>query len=196
MIKLQWGLKQKPPQVPPLQNIVRHSGTLNTIRLEDDNALTAKPTSDVLLLCDALKSNTVNQYFSVLETKPKKKLVKIFMQVIYANSSMLPPVFDDEMPPVTIAGAALEPVQNTQARIMTKIALLLVVRNESEKTGVWDCMHQAWTEVYIAETKTYVRILESIAAQCENTKQHHIVPDLRRSIEGIKYANLRYGINW
>jgi hypothetical protein len=79
---------------------------------------------------------------------------------------------------------------------MTKIALLLVVRNESEKTGVWDCVHQAWTEVYIAETKTYVRILEAIAAQCKNTSQSHKVPELHRCIEKIKYANLEYGINW
>jgi hypothetical protein len=46
------------------------------------------------------------------------------------------------------------------------------------------------------EVKTYVRILEGIIRQCENSAYAGKVPELRHSIELIKDSNRQYAINW
>ena len=100
------------------------------------------------------------------------------------------------MAPVKICGTSLEPVQNIQARMLTKITLLLLIESESKKLGIWHELHPRWLEKYQMEVKTYVRILEGIIRQCENSAYAGKVPELRHSIELIKDSNRQYAINW
>jgi hypothetical protein len=46
------------------------------------------------------------------------------------------------------------------------------------------------------ETKAYIRLLEAVIQQCENTSYQDRVPALRQSIDLIKESNRQYQINW
>jgi hypothetical protein len=46
------------------------------------------------------------------------------------------------------------------------------------------------------DTKMYVRILEAIAKQCENSGQKDKAAELFKSIKLIKEANIQYAIDW
>jgi hypothetical protein len=100
------------------------------------------------------------------------------------------------MPPVAVGGYSYTPIQNIQARMMTKITLLLLVESESRKLGIWSELQSQWTAQYIRETKRYVQILEAIAKQCEKTGEGNKAIELRNSINLIKDANRQYAIQW
>jgi hypothetical protein len=154
------------------------------------------PTPEALLMCRALKDDKLKEYLESLEKKPERKLIRIFSGIIDSSSAMLPILYDKELPPVIIAAVSFDPIQNVQARMMTKITLLLLIESESKKLGIWNQLQQKWTEKYIIETKMYVRILDAIIKQCENTGQKDKVVDLRKTVKLIKEANVQYTIDW
>ena len=80
--------------------------------------------------------------------------------------------------------------------MMTKISLLLIVKNESQKLNIWDQVQSRWMEKYTGETKAYIQILEAIIMQCENSGQENKAVNLRNSIELIKESNRQYAIVW
>jgi hypothetical protein len=100
------------------------------------------------------------------------------------------------MPIVKIDGTSFDPIPNIQARMMTKITMLLLIERESQKLGIWHQLQQQWIEKYIMDTKMYVRILEAIAKQCENYGQKDKAAELFKSIKLIKEANIQYAIDW
>jgi hypothetical protein len=83
-------------------------------------------------MCRALNVDKVREYLESLEKKPKKKIVRIFSGIIDSSSAGLPILCDKEMPSVKIAGVSFDPLQNVQARMLTKITLLLLIESESK----------------------------------------------------------------
>ena len=154
------------------------------------------PTLEALLICRALKVDKLKEYLESLEKKPKKKIIRIFSGIIDSSSAGLPILYDKELPPVIIAAVPFDPLQNVQARMMTKITLLLIIESESQKLDIWNQLQQIWTQKYILETKTYVQILEAIIMQCENSGQKDKAMELFNSIKLIKEANMQYAIDW
>lgn len=155
-----------------------------------------RPTKDAFLMCNALKQGKLDGYLGQISELPKKKIIKKFLGIICSKSNNLPFLNDDEMPSVIIENISFDPIQNVQGRMMTKITLLLIIERESKKLGIWNQLQQIWTQKYILETKTYVRILEAIAKQCENSGQKYKAMELFNSIKLIKEANMQYSIDW
>ena len=154
------------------------------------------PTPEALLMCRALKDNKLKEYLESAEKKPEKKLIRIFSGIIDSSSAGLPILCDKELPPVIIAAVSFDPIQNVQARMMTKITLLLLIESESKKLGIWNQLHQKWTEKYVMETRKFVQILEAIIKQCENSGRTDQATSLRNSIKLIKESNEQYAIKW
>jgi hypothetical protein len=199
MINYNPGQKTKQETRQPKANLDAHLNR-NFIRfIQPDEVMQRpdkRPTKDSLLMCRALKADKVREYLESLEKEPKKKIVRIFLGIIYSKSAKLPILCDKEMPFVKIADISFDPLQNVQARMMTKITLLLIIESESQKLDIWNPLQQAWTKKYIIETKMYVRILDAIIKQCENTGQKDKVVDLRKTVKLIKEANVQYTIDW
>jgi hypothetical protein len=154
------------------------------------------PTQDALAMCRVLKSGKLPEYMAWLEQKPEKKIINKFCGIINSKSTGLPILDDEEMPPVEVGGVSFSPIQNIQAKMMTKITLLLLVESESRKLGIWSELQAQWTAQYIRETKRYVQILEAIAKQCENAGEGNKAKELQNSINLIKDANKQYAIQW
>ena len=154
------------------------------------------PTQDALAMCRVLKSGKLPEYMAWLEQKPEKKIINKFCGIINSKSTGLPILDDEEMPPVEVGGVSFSPIQNIQAKMMTKITLLLLVESESRKLGIWSELQAQWTARYIRETKRYVQILEAIAKQCEKTGEENKAKELQNSINLIKDANKQYAIQW
>ena len=154
------------------------------------------PTQDALAMCRVLKSGKLPEYMAWLEQKPEKKIINKFCGIINSKSTGLPILDDEEMPPVEVGGVSFSPIQNIQAKMMTKITLLLLVESESRKLGIWSELQAQWTAQYIRETKRYVQILEAIAKQCEKTGEENKAKELQNSINLIKDANRQYAIQW
>jgi hypothetical protein len=163
---------------------------------KNNNIADKPPTRDALLMCKSIKSGKIKEYLGWLEKLPEKKVIDKFSGIIYSESTGLPILQDQELPPVKLEGVSFDPIQNIQAKMMTKVTLLLVVESESKKLGIWHEIQSLWTEKYTQETKRYVQIIEMIAKQCENTRQRDKVEDLRKSINLIKEANTQYSIDW
>jgi hypothetical protein len=172
----------------------------NFIRIDTTDeyqGITEKPpTQDALAMCRVLKSGKLPEYMAWLEQKPEKKIINKFCGIINSKSTGLPILDDEEMPPVEVGGVSFSPIQNIQAKMMTKITLLLLVESESRKLGIWSELQAQWTAQYIRETKRYVQILEAIAKQCENAGEGNKAKELQNSINLIKDANKQYAIQW
>lgn len=154
------------------------------------------PTKDALLMCNSIRVGKLNEYLEWLEKRPKKEIIDKFLGIIYSKNSWIPILFQEETPPVVIDGISVDSIQNRVARIMTKITLLLLVKDESKKLGIWNQLQPQWTEKYILETKTQVQVMEAIAKQCENTGQESKAVDIRKRIEDLKEANKEYAFDW
>jgi hypothetical protein len=169
---------------------------LNCGQKNNSNIAEKHPTRDALLMCKSIKSGKIKEYLVGLEKLPEKKVIDKFLGIICSESSGLPILQDEVLPPVKIEGISFNPIQNIQARMMTKVALLLLVESESKKIGVWNQLEPHWTEKYFLETKRYVQIIEKIIKQCKNTPEENKIADLNKSIKLIKEANTQYSIDW
>ena len=199
MIKLPWGQKVKQVNQPEKTNIdaALNGNFINLDKQEQYQRWPdRRPTHDALLMCNALKQGKLDGYLGQISELPKKKIIKKFLGIICSKSINLPLLNDDEMPSVIIENISFDPIQNVQGRMMTKITLLVLIESESQKLDIWNQLQQAWTEKYVIETKMYVRILDAIIKQCENTGQKDKVVDLRKTVKLIKEANVQYTIDW
>jgi len=147
-------------------------------------------------MCKSIKSGKTQEYLARLEKLPEKKVIDKFLGIICSESSELPILQDEVLPSVKLEGISFNPIQNIQARMMTKVILLLLVESESKKMGVWNQLEPPWTEKYILETKRYVQVIEKIIKQCENIPEENKIADLPKSIKLIKEANTQYSIDW
>lgn len=154
------------------------------------------PNKDAILLCTAIRVGKLNEYLDLLAKEPKKRIINNFLGIVCSKSSGLPIVGAETKPPVVVDGISLDPIQNIQARRMTKITLLLLVKDESKKLDMWDEIQPQWTDNYILENKALVQAMEVIAQQSENTGQESKVADIRKGIEDIKESNKEYAIDW
>jgi hypothetical protein len=169
---------------------------LNCGQKNNSNIAEKHPTRDALLMCKSIKSGKIKEYLAGLEKLPENKVIDKYLGIICSESTGLPILQDQELPPVKLEGVSFDPIQNIQAKMMTKVTLLLVVESESKKLGIWDELQSLWTEKYVLETKGYVQIIEKIIKQCENTPEANKIVDLRKSIKLIKEANTQYSIDW
>jgi len=151
---------------------------------------------DAVAMCNSIRFGKLDGYLKQLEKGTKQDIINRFLGIIYAKSSFLPIVGAAERPPITVDGISVDPIQNSQARRMTKITLLLLLGDESKKIGIWDQIEQVWTENYILEIKTMVQVTEAIAKQLENSGEIDRAADLRKGIIGMKEANKKYNIEW
>ena len=151
-----------------------------------------RPTEDALLMCKALSAGTLKEYLEWLRKRPKDELIERFLGIIYSRSSSMPILSREEQPQVAVHGVGSDPVENTVARAATKISLLLLIRGESEKLGIWGEIQAQWTEQFVPEVDSMVQIGESIAKQCENKGQESKAARLRENIERIKETNKHY----
>ena len=147
-------------------------------------------------MCNSIRVGKLNEYLEWLEKRPQKEIINKFLGIIYSKSSSLPILFTEENTPVVIDGISFDPIQNTVARRAVKISLLLIVKDESNKLGIWNQLQPQWTEKYILENKTQVQVMEAIVKQCEDTGQESVATNLRKGIKGIKEANKEYAIDW
>ena len=79
-------------------------------------------------MCKSIKSGKIKEYLDWLEKLPKKKVIDKFLGIIYSESAGLLILQDQELPPIKLEGESFDPIQNIQAKMMTKVTLLLVVR--------------------------------------------------------------------
>ncbi len=163
---------------------------------EHQGELGKRPSPDALLMCKAIKSGTLMEYWNRLGKIPADKIIGKFLGIIDSKSSGLPIIFDEELSSVNIKGISFDRIQNVQARMMTKITLLLLVESESKKLNIWDRIQPRWTKKYIAEIKAYIQIIDAIVKQCENSGQGDKAIGLRNSIKLIKDTNQRFAIEW
>ena len=199
MMKINWILKAKTDRATDSTS-QKSTLTDNCIRIDESEGYPAMPekppTQDALAMCRALRYGKFPEYLAWLEQKPEKKIINKFCGIINSKSTGLPILDDEEMPPVSVGGVSFSPIQNIQAKMMTKITLLLLVESESRKLGIWSELQAQWTAQYIRETKRYVQILEAIAKQCEKTGEENKAKELQNSINLIKDANKQYAIQW
>ena len=154
------------------------------------------PTDYAILMCNAARACKLKEYLEWLEQRPKNDIIEIFLSIINSKYSFLPIVAAEEKPPVIIDGISFDPIQNVEARMRTKIYLLLLVGDESKKLGIWKELERQWTEKYIAQNKELVQDMEGIARHCENNGQEADAANLRKGIERIKEINKEYSIDW
>lgn len=154
------------------------------------------PTKDAFLMCNAIRIGKNKDYLEWLEKRPKKEIINKFLGIVYSKNSWLPVLFQEETPPVKVEGISFDSIQNRAARIFTKITLLLLVKDESEKLGIWNQIQPQWTEKYIRETKGQVQLMEAIAKQCVETGQESKAADIRNGIKKLKESNKAYAIDW
>ena len=198
-MELRWkfGAKTRCEQDGQTPNTALRDNFIRIDKTDEYQGIPEKPpTQDALAMCRVLKSGKLPEYMAWLEQKPEKKIINKFCGIIYSKSTGLPILDDEEMPPVEVGGVSYNPIQNIQAKMMTKITLLLLVESESRKLGIWSELQAQWTAQYIRETKRYVQILEAIAKQCEKTGEENKVKELQNSINMIKDANKQYAIQW
>ncbi len=154
------------------------------------------PNKDALLMCNLIGVGKLKDYLEWLEKRPKKEIVNKFLGIIYSKDSWLPVLFQEETPPVVIDGVRFDSIQNRVARKTVKITLLLMVKAESKKLGIWNQIQPQWTEKYIQQIKTLVQIMEETAKKCEDTGQESEAVDTRKKIEDLKETNKEYAIDW
>ena len=146
--------------------------------------------------CTLIRAGRIGEYLKWLEKRPKEEIINRFFGIINTKSSHLPICFAEEQPPVVIDGVSVDSTHNTQARRMTKIALLLLVHDESKKLGIWNQIEPQWAEKYIQENKSMVQVMEAIVKQYEDTGQESKAAEIHKSIQGVKEANKKYTIAW
>ncbi len=154
------------------------------------------PSKDALLMCNLIKVGKLKDYLEWLEKRPKEEIVNKFLGIIYSKDSWLPVLFQEETPPVVIDGIRVDSIENRVARRLAKITLLLIVKNESKKLGIWNQIQPQWIEKYIEQIKGQVQIMEATAKRCEDTGQESEAVDIRKKIEDLKEANKEYAIDW
>lgn len=69
---------------------------------------------------------------------------------------------------------------------MTKIYLLLLVKDESEKLGIWNEIQPQWTPEFTKENKSVVQFWEALARRCEDRGQKSEALEIRKKIEDHK----------
>lgn len=149
--------------------------------------------------CTLIRECKLGEYLKWLEKRPKEEIINRFFGVINAKSSFLPICFAEEQPDVVIDGIRGDSMQNIQARRVTKIYLLLLVKDESGKLGIWDKIQPHWTREFTKENESVIRLWEALAKQCEDSGQKSEAADIRKKIEDHKersallFANLEQG---
>ena len=119
----------------------------------NNNIADKPPTRDALLMCKSIKSGKIKEYLGWLEKLPEKKVIDKFSGIIYSESTGLPILQDQELPPVKLEGVSFDPIQNIQAKMMTKVTLLLVVESESKKLGIWHEYSHCGTKIHTRNQK-------------------------------------------
>jgi len=146
--------------------------------------------------CNLIIAGRLGEYLKWLETRPKEEIINRFVGIMNTKSSHLPICFAEEQPAVIIDGMRVDPIENTQARRMTKITLLLLVKSESKKLGIWDKIQPQWTEEFIRENKSMVQVMEALAKRYEDSGQESKALDIRKKIEDLRKTNKEQGIDW
>src|SRR5271157_1068407 len=125
-MEIHWGQKAGAKSNNRTQNTVMTNNFVAICEPEDySGTREIPPTQDARAMCRALRADKLPEYLSWLEQKPRKKIISKFRGIINSRSAGLPILDDEEAPNVVMEGIAFDPIQNIQARMMTKITLLL-----------------------------------------------------------------------
>jgi len=146
--------------------------------------------------CTLIRTGRIGEYLKWLEQRPREEIINRFFGIINTKDSWLPILFQEETPPEVIDGIRVDSIQNRIGRRLTKITLLLMVKDESQKLGIWNQLSPQWIEEYKQQIKAEVRIMEATAKQCADTGQESKAVDIRKKIEDLKETNKEYAIDW
>jgi len=113
-------------------------------------------------LCDAIASDKLEDYLKVLERKPRQEIINNFLDIIRTKDSFLPILSGEETPPEVIDGISVDSPRNRMGRIDTLVQLLIVVKKESKKLGIWNEVEQQWKEKFKKETDLFIKYAEMI----------------------------------
>lgn len=145
--------------------------------------------------CSLINQGRLGEYLKWLEKRPRDEIVNRFFGIINSKGSVLPICFAEEKPPVVVDGVRIDPIENTQARRATKVALLLIVKSECEKLGIWSMIQPQWTEAFMQENESVVQIWEALAKRCENNGRESEAVDIRKKIEDLRKTYKQHGID-
>jgi hypothetical protein len=136
--------------------------------------------------CNLIREGRLGEHLKWLEKRPKEEIINRFFGIINSKSSFLPICFAEEQPDVVIDGIRCDPIGNIQARRVTKITLLLLVKDESQKLGIWNKIRPQWTGEFTKENESVIQVWEALAKQCEDSGQKSQGVDIRKKIEDHK----------
>ena len=82
---------------------------LNWAQKNNSNIGERHPTRDALLMCKSIKSGKIKEYLAGLEKLPEKKVIDKFLGIICSESSGLPILQEEVLPPVKLKGISFDP---------------------------------------------------------------------------------------
>jgi hypothetical protein len=93
------------------------------------------------------------------------KLVNDCLNVIRRKETAYPPLGIDasKHPPTMIDGVAFEDIRVNIGRVLTKLAMLLAVKQKAEENHIWDSVKKEW--------------------EAENNRCQKIIEDFKNAIE-------------
>jgi hypothetical protein len=134
-------------------------------------------------LCDAIASGKLGDYLEILEKKPKQEIINDLLDIIHTKDSFLPILSGKETAPELIDGIAVDSRQNRMGRIDTLVSLLIVVKEESKKLGIWNKIKQEWKEKYKKETDLFIRYVEMMIEQTMDTQLFLYLADYKLKVK-------------
>jgi len=191
---MKWFQRKK--QIAPNEPIAIENPSTSENKSSNINKAERQREDEAVGWCTLINTGRLGEYLKWLEKRPKEEIINRFLGIINTQSSHLPICFGEEQPPVVNNGIRMDPIENIQARRMTKITLLLLVKSESQKLGVWNQVQSQWIEKHKVENKSLVQNMEAIAKHLEDTGQESKAADIRKNIEDLKETNKEYAIDW
>ncbi|MDD4924527.1 MAG: hypothetical protein PHF74_06845 [Dehalococcoidales bacterium] len=165
--------------------------TENNAKVQDNDS-----SDEALRMCRAIQTGQLDKYLKYFDKCPKEETINIFLSIITSKDSWLPVLFQNETPPTIVDGISFDSIQNRVNRILTKITLLLLVKDKSQKLYLWQKIEPQWIEYYIIEIKHQVTLFEAIAQQFTDAGQRQKATEISEKIDQIKKANEAYKIDW
>ncbi len=165
--------------------------TENNAEVQDNDS-----SDEALIMCRAIQAGQIDKYLKYFDKCPKEETINRFLSIISSKNSWLPVLFQKETPPTIVDGIRFDSIQNRVNRVLTKITLLLLVKDKSQKLQLWHRIELQWIEHYVIEIKLQVTIFESIAKQFTDAGQKQKAMEIRGKIDQVKKANEDYKIDW
>jgi len=118
-----------------------------------------------------------------LEKRPKQEIINNFLDVIHTKDSFLPILSGRETPPEVIDGIHVDSWRNRMGRIDTFVSLLLAVKEESKRLGIWNKIKQQWKEKFKKETDLFIKYSEMVLERSMDTQLFLYLADYKLKVK-------------